>query len=237
MQTVFTTGCDRGLGLSLAKRFADDGWRVFAGSYLPDWHELTALTARYPDRITVVPLDIASDASVLAAKVAVQVQTQTVDMVVNNAAISSQMKDSGIRDPQDDEDLMRLFNVNTLGALRVTQAFLPLMRESTLKRLCFVSSEAGSIARSQRTNWYGYCMSKAALNRGVLHLFQILRPDDYTFRLFHPGWMRTYMSGTRNEKAELEPDEVATLAHSYFLAPTDEDRLILRDWQGQEWPW
>lgn len=236
MRTTFITGCDRGLGLSLATHFAQQGWRVFAGSYLPDWPQLAQIAGQYPDRIHILPLDIASDTSVEAAAKAIAVQTPTADLVINNAAISSPLNDRGIHDGLDYDDILRLFEVNTLGALRVTTALLPLLENSTLKRLCYVSSEAGSVTRCQRVAWYGYCMSKTALNQGVRHFYNKLHPEGYTFRLLHPGWMRTYMSGTRNEKAELEPDEVAVAAYEYFVGEQDEDHLVMRDWQGNEWP-
>lgn len=237
-RTALVTGSDRGLGLSITRRLAASGWRVFASSYLPDWQELTTLAAAYPDHITLVGLDIASDASVRAARETVAAQTDRIDLIVNNAAVSSPLKERSIREPQAYDELMRLFDVNALGALRVVQEFLPLTAPSDLKRLCFVSSEAGSISRCTRTTWYSYCMSKAALNQGVKTLFNALYPAGYTFRLFHPGWMRTYMSGEKNDKAELEPDDVAAAALAYFThSLADEDRLVMRDWSGREWPW
>jgi hypothetical protein len=90
-------------------------------------------------------------------------------------------------------------------------------------------------------------MSKAALNMGVKIMFNALRPEGYTFRLYHPGWMRSYMSGTKNPDADLEPEEAAVPALAYFLQDfgpdpqfpgrSGEDRLALRDWRGDEWPW
>jgi NAD(P)-dependent dehydrogenase (short-subunit alcohol dehydrogenase family) len=143
-----------------------------------------------------------------------------------------------ISEPQNYAEMHRLFDVNSLGPLRVVEAFLPLTKGSTLKRLCFVSSEAGSISRAERTAWYSYCMSKAALNMGIKILFNHLRPEGYTFRVYHPGWMRSYMSGKKNLEATLEPEEAAGYAIPIFLEPReDEDRLVLVDYQGQEWPW
>jgi NAD(P)-dependent dehydrogenase (short-subunit alcohol dehydrogenase family) len=122
--------------------------------------------------------------------------------------------------------------------LHVVEAFLPLTAQSALKRLCFVSSEAGSISRAEHTSWYSYCMSKAALNMGIKILFNHLRPEGYTFRVYHPGWVRSYMSGKKNLEATLEPEEAASYAISIFLGPReDEDRLVLVDYQGQEWTW
>ncbi len=64
-----------------------------------------------------------------------------------------------------------------------------------MKRLCFVSSEAGSITVAHRKDGYAYCMSKASLNMAVKLMFNELRPQGYTFRLYHPGWVNSYMGG------------------------------------------
>ncbi|WP_197035551.1 SDR family NAD(P)-dependent oxidoreductase [Paenibacillus sp. UNC451MF] len=245
VQTALVTGADRGLGLSLTKQLAERGWRVFAGSYLPDWPELTELSALYGDSITIVNLDIASDESVQQALGKVKLHAAHLDAVIHNAGVSSPLNDRTIKQNPDYDDMLRVYNVNAVGMLRVTSAFLPLTNAGELKRLCIVSSEAGSISRSRRESWYGYCMSKAALNMGVKLLFNILQPQGYTFRLFHPGWMKTYMSGHKNTIAELEPDDVAASALSYFLHPrlandtgeVNEGTLTMRDWKGNDWPW
>ena len=257
--TAFVTGADRGLGLALTARLLSKGWRVFAGQYLGGelnrlaWPELAALAAQYPDgSLTPVPLDVADETSVRAAAQKVGTHTDRVDVLINNAGVSSPHAQP-IREPQNYDEMHRLYNVNALGPLRVVEAFLPLTGASKMKRLCFVSSEAGSINRCERTSWYGYCMSKAALNMAVKLLFNRLRPEGYTFRVYHPGWLRSYMGGSKNTKADAdvfhppEPEEAAVPALAYFLrdrgrdphqpARSDEDRLVMRDWLGREWPW
>jgi NAD(P)-dependent dehydrogenase (short-subunit alcohol dehydrogenase family) len=108
----------------------------------------------------------------------------------------------------------------------------------SLKRLCFVSSEAGSIARAKRTAWFGYVMSKAALNMEARILFNALHPEGYTFRVYHPGWIRSYMGGTKATEGTFEPEEAAARAIPIFLGPReDEDRLVMVDFEGNEWPW
>ncbi|CAM3553359.1 MULTISPECIES: SDR family NAD(P)-dependent oxidoreductase [Saccharibacillus] len=241
------TGADRGLGYALAEGLLERGWRVFAGSYLPHWPQLAELRERYPDLLVILPLDVSSDASLQAAAAAVEERTRSIDLLINNAGVITDKNEDAIRVPQDYEEIIRLYQVNSLGPVRTSEAFLPLLEHGELKRLCYVSSEAGSIGKAERTAWFAYCMSKAALNRGIRHLFGRLRPDGYTFRLYHPGWMRTYMSGERNAEAELEPSESAAPALDYFLGSTlpwddkahaiDEDELVMRDWQGREWPW
>jgi NAD(P)-dependent dehydrogenase (short-subunit alcohol dehydrogenase family) len=237
-QFALVTGADRGLGLALSAGLLARGWQVFAGQYMPAWPELGALAVKYPQALHILPLDVSSIDSAKAAAQAVAKQADAIDLLINNAGVTSPKMTQPITEPQDYAEMHRLFDVNALGPLRVVEAFLPLTANSALKRLCFVSSEAGSISRAERTAWYSYCMSKAALNMGIKILFNHLRPEGYTFRVYHPGWVRSYMGGEKNLEATLEPEEAADYAIPIFLGPReDEDRLALVDYQGQEWPW
>ncbi|HHX64140.1 MAG TPA: SDR family oxidoreductase [Chloroflexi bacterium] len=242
------TGADRGLGHAMAAGLLEKGWCVFAGRYMPDWPELDTLAERYPQRLHIMPLDVTSVESVRAAAKVVAEAAGHVDLLINNAGINLASSFRALGEaPQDYDNMHRMYDVNALGPLRVVEAFLPLMARGTMKRLCFVSSEAGSINRCERDGWYGYCTSKAALNMAVKILHNRLRPEGYSFRLYHPGWMRSYMRGVKSEVGDLEPEEAAVPALTYFLrdrggdphVPTrhDEDRLVLRDWLGREWPW
>jgi NAD(P)-dependent dehydrogenase (short-subunit alcohol dehydrogenase family) len=237
--TVFLTGADRGLGFSLCTRLLEKGCQVFAGQYMPAWPELAALAKQNPRSLHIIPLDVTSPDSIRGAAESVEQVAGSLDMLINNAGVFSASVFRSIREPQDYAEMQRLYDVNTLGPLRVVEAFLPLLDRGGLKRLCFVSSEAGSIGASDRTAWYGYCMSKAALNMGVRILFNHLRPEGYTFRLYHPGWVRSYMHGDKkNMEATLEPAEAAAQAVPFFLDPlTDEDHLALIDNEGNEWEW
>jgi NAD(P)-dependent dehydrogenase (short-subunit alcohol dehydrogenase family) len=205
---------------------------------MPAWPELASLATQYTSLLSLVPVDVSSLESVLGAAQSVRLADARLDLLVNNAGVASPTSNRSIRDGLDYAELHRLYDVNAAGPLRVVEAFLPLMDASSLKRLCFISSEAGSIERSQRTAWYGYCMSKAALNMGVKNLFNHLRPEGYTFRVYHPGWVRSYMGGKKNTQADMEPEEAAAKALPIFLeALPDEDRLVMVDYQGNFWPW
>ncbi|MBN1409718.1 MAG: SDR family NAD(P)-dependent oxidoreductase [Spirochaetales bacterium] len=241
--TAFITGADRGLGLALTARLLELGWHVFAGRYLEDWHELDDLKNRFGEALSVVPLDVSSEESVEAAAGKVKKTSVGIDLLVNNAGASSPSLSLSIRDGLDYGEMLRLYKINAMGPLRMVEAFLPLMDKSRLKRLCFVSSEAGSIEKSGRKEWFCYCMSKAALNMGIKNLFNALRPEGYTFRVYHPGWIRSYLSGVKNLKADLEPEEAAVPAVNFFLNDLlrgqshDEDKLVLYDYHGAVWPW
>lgn len=237
-QTTFVTGADRGLGFALCEGLLQRGWQVFAGQHRPSWPQLSALANQFPDTLHIVPLEVRSIESTHAAAQAVAAMTDHIDLLINNAGVLSATASRSIRESLDYIEMQRVYDVNAVGPLRVVDTFLRLTDRSTLKRLCFVSSEAGSISRTQRTGWYGYCMSKAALNMATHILFNHLRPQGYTFRLYHPGWIRSYMSGVKSTEGDLEPEEAAVPALAYFLdARVDEDVLVMRDWQGREWPW
>ncbi len=239
MQPIaFITGADRGLGFALCGGLLERGWRVFGGQYMPDWPDLAALAERFPETLHAVPLDVTSVESAQAAAQAVAGMADRVDLLVNNAGVISPTVERAVGEGLDYAEMHREFDGNALGPLRVVEAFLPLTEQSTMKRLCFVSSEAGSITRCERRAWYGYCMSKAALNMAVKITFNHLRPEGYTFRVYHPGWMRSYMHGSKNMEADLEPEEAAAMALPFFLEEReDEDSLALIDFQGQAWPW
>lgn len=234
---AFVTGADRGLGFSLCEELLKQGWKVYAGQYNPAWPHLDNLAGQNPGQLHIIPLDVSSSDSVQAAANLVANTADHVDLLINNAGVLTPTSRLTVREALNYPEMTRLYETNSLGPLRVVEAFLPLTDHGSLKRLCFVSSEAGSIGKTRRTGWYGYCMSKTALNMAVKLIFNQLRPQGYSFRLYHPGWMRTFMSGQKDMSADMEPEEVAEKAVTIFLRKRNEDRLVLIDDQGHTWPW
>ena len=233
-RTALVTGADRGLGFALSKGLLERGWHVFAGQYMPDWPELAALAGRLSERLDVIPLDVRSIESARAAAQVVAQHTDHLDLLISNAGIGGGHQE--LREGLDARAIHRAYDVNALGAIRIVEAFLPLT-DRGMRRLAFVSSEAGSIAMAHRQGGFAYGMSKAALNMAVRLMFNYLRPEGYTFRLYYPGWIRSYMSGAKSTMGDMEPDEAAAKAIPFFLEPRDdEDRLTLIGYQGEEWP-
>ena len=230
VEQAFITGADRGVGFALCEQFAMRGYQVLAGQYMPEWKALEGLREKYPDQVTCIALDVGNTESVKDAVRRTADICGKVDILVNCAGI--------IRDDTR-EGFRSTLNTNTVGTLRVTELFLPLM-ENGKKRLCFFSSEAGSMSMLHRTGDgdSSYCTSKAALNMCVRLLFNELQPKGYTFRLYHPGWVRSYMAG--DEKAvrgRYEPEESAQAAYRQFTSSRGyEDALIMTDIKGELWP-
>jgi len=234
MRNCVITGADRGVGSALTAEMLSRGLRVFAGQYMPEWPELDALKEKYGDQLTILPLDVSKTESVFAMAKAVAEYTDTVDMVINVAGISG--RDPELGNAPDIANMVRVFQTNSVGPMRMVNAFLPLMEKGE-KRLAFVSSEAGSIACDTRGGYVSYPMSKTALNSAVKLMFNDLQPKGFKFRLYHPGWVRSYMSGKKSTMGTVEPEETAIPLANQILEDRDwEDSLILLDNEGRAWP-
>ena len=226
-KSVFVTGADRGIGLAICREFLKNGWHVIAGQYMDAWTELSDLKKEDPN-LDIVSLNVSDQESVAEAVRQTKTLTGHLDMLVNVAGIIIRREDS--------EAVSAMLSVNAVGPLRVTQAFLPLM-ETGDRRLCFVSSEAGSISLAHRKEEYGYGLSKSALNMSVRMLFNSLREDGFTFRLYHPGWVNSFMETTsKSTIAPYEPEDTARTAYRSFTSDRlCEDVLVMTDINDRTW--
>jgi NAD(P)-dependent dehydrogenase (short-subunit alcohol dehydrogenase family) len=194
-ETVLITGANRGLGLSLAAQFLEEGFRVFAGTR-SQARALDALVERFPQAACVLTLDVTDMASVRRSARWVLEQAGGLDILINNAAIFPAEGTLALEQLDlEDGHLERTLDVNALGPLRVMQQFLPLLRQGQRKLIINVSSEAGSIADSCRKSQFAYCMSKSALNMQSKLLQNALGPEGFHVLAVHPGWMQTDMGG------------------------------------------
>jgi NAD(P)-dependent dehydrogenase (short-subunit alcohol dehydrogenase family) len=188
MATWMVTGANRGIGLELTRQLSARGDHVFAGCRAPgEAADLNKLTAG--GRVTVIALDVRSDDSVRAAAASV---SQPVDVLVNNAGIY------GPRSGQEALDMdfgafAEVLDVNTLGPLRVAQAFLPHV-ERAKGRIVTITSQMGSLAGTHAGS-LAYRASKAAVNKVMLGFADAVRAKGIPVLQMHPGWVRTDMGG------------------------------------------
>ena len=238
MKYALVTGCDHGLGLSLASQLLGRGYRVAACRLNREETQIDALAKEHPDQLSVFSVDIGRDGDVRALCEAVGRTFPCLDLVINCAGIL------GVMDPGPDGELdydlmLRVFNVNALGTLRVSTGLLPLLRRGRDKTVVNISSEAGSIADCWRTGWFGYCMSKAANNMQGALLHNTLRQEGGQVIQIHPGHVATYMRGHLDETAALTPEASARNVLSAVLdtpRPVRERPWFL-DHLGREMPW
>lgn len=221
------TGANRGIGLEFVKQLTERGEEVDAAARDPDdAAELRALV-RPGVRLRVHRLDVVDDASVHAFAEALP--AGPVDVLVNNAGVS------GVKggEPIDPEDILRVFDVNAVGTLRVVRALLPRLRAGKTRKIVNLTSQLGSIAEASGGR-YAYRLSKAALNMATRLLAEDLRGEGFLTVALHPGWVQTRMGGSA---APVPPEQSirGMLRIVDGLKPEQSGRVF--DFQGRELPW
>jgi len=234
---ALVTGCDHGVGLSLAAQLSDRGYLV-AACRLDDQETQIESLAAQRQNIRVFDVDISLDESVAALCRAVEAAFPALDLVINNAGILGRME-SGPDEALDFALMQRVINVNAVGTLRVTTGLLPLLRKGTDKTVVNISSEAGSIADCERVGWFGYCMSKAANNMQGALIHNTLRREGGRVFQVHPGHVATFMRGHLDTTARITPEVSASGILRTVLDTPHEvgERPLYLDYTGKELPW
>jgi len=193
MPTILVTGSNRGLGLEWVHQYAQDGWRVHASCRHPaEAGELRGLTKRYPN-ISIHRLDTTRQDEIQA--LASELREQAVDVLINNAGVYLEKFDDALSARLSYDDWLHTFKVNTLGAVRMTEAFADHVARSERRLIVAISSHMGSIAEISEPGSYYYRSSKAALNAAMKGLAVELRRRGVGVLLLHPGWVQTRMGG------------------------------------------
>lgn len=204
-KNVLITGASRGLGYALALQYLKNGYTVYACARNIEGSKLASLKEEFSNDLHIIQMDVAISSSVQEAALLVKKYCNKLDVIINNAGIHPK----GTLDILEDVNLdnaLEVYNVNSVGALRVAKEFLDLLQNGEDKILLNISSEAGSISSCPRSKEFHYCMSKAAMNMGSMLLQNYLKERGIKVLAVHPGWIRTDMGGSN---ADLDPLEAA----------------------------
>jgi NAD(P)-dependent dehydrogenase (short-subunit alcohol dehydrogenase family) len=216
MPSIMITSANRGLGLEFVRQYAADGWRIFAACRSPDaaddLHKLTRTGS-----VTVFPMDVTDLSSVRHA--AASLNGEPIDVLLNSAGIVGK---PGQRTGHIDyESWEQVLNVNTMGPLRVTEAFVEHVARSERKLIVTITSGLGSLTDNTSGGSIPYRSSKAAVNMAMRSAAVDLAPRGIACVLVNPGWVKTDMGGpgaplTPTESVAALKSLIATfgLAHS-----------------------
>ncbi|MBT8125324.1 MAG: SDR family oxidoreductase [Gammaproteobacteria bacterium] len=192
MQSILITGCNRGLGLEWVRLYAQQGWQVFATCRNPNKaNELHSIAKKY-NNVIIYQLDVTNHNETVA--LAKELSVYAIDILINNAGVYLDKNNSSIGS-LDYKSWEETFRVNTLGPIRVSEAFLQHITASEKRLIVNISSHMGSIADIQTTGSYYYRSSKAALNAAMKSLSIELRSKNIGVLLLHPGWVQTDLGG------------------------------------------
>jgi NAD(P)-dependent dehydrogenase (short-subunit alcohol dehydrogenase family) len=194
-QTILITGANRGIGLALVAELLKGGHQVFATTRdMERSAELETLCKRHPGKGHIVELAVTEEASLKTALKAVSESAESLDVLVNNAAVFPEEGDESIFDMRL-EDFREAFETNVLGVIQVTRTFFPLLEKGTLPRIVNISSGAGSVASKEDFGYYAYAASKAALNMVTRGMAAEFRHRNICVVAMTPGWVKTDMGG------------------------------------------
>jgi len=231
MPVVLITGANRGLGLEFARQYQADGWRIFAACRDPNSaSELQQLAKHGSGKLTVLPMDVTDAASV--RKAAAQLEDVALDLVINNAGIIGV---SGQRAGNVDyASWARVLDVNTMGPLRVLEAFIEHIARSERRLVVTITSGMGSIGDNTTGGSIAYRASKAAANMVMRSAAIDLAPRRIICVVVNPGWVKTDMGGPG---ATLTPLESVTALRRLIetLGPGNSGKFYHYD--GSEYPW
>lgn len=243
-------GASRGIGLEFARQCLAQSrvGHVFATCRDPAGaHDLTALAAAFVDRLTILPLDVADEMSVVATAAALRDKVSRLHLVVNCAGVlhddaTGMRPEKKLADVRADV-LARAFAINAIGPLLVARHFEPLLAHTDRAVFASLSARVGSIEDNRLGGWYAYRASKAAQNmytRTLAIEWARSRRNVICIAL-HPGTTDTDLS--RPFQANVPADKlfgvdyaVAQMLHVIDrLQPADTGQFFA--WDGARIPW
>ena len=179
------TGSSTGLGRALAQAVLERGYHLVATARQPE--QLKELSDRYPDRVTTIALDVTNAQSIQQAVEAALNAYNRIDVLVNNAGYGT----VGAIQEVNDDDIRRQFDTNLFGAINVTRAVLPTLREQRSGHILNISSANGISAFAGVGI---YSATKFALEAISEALAQEVKPLGIKVTIIEPGSSRTNFS-------------------------------------------
>jgi NAD(P)-dependent dehydrogenase (short-subunit alcohol dehydrogenase family) len=214
------TGANRGIGLSLCKELAARGRDVIAVCRRPS-PALEALGTRIESGV-----ELTSDRSV--GRLAQRLEGVLLDELVCCAGI---LREDGLADVVF-EDVRAQLEVNALAPLRTVRALSDNLRRGS--KVALITSRMGSIADNGSGGYYGYRMSKAALNAAGMSLARDLSAAGVAVAILHPGYVRTEMT---DHQGNVGPEQAARQLVDRIEALTLDTSGTFWHANGEVLPW
>ncbi|SHN41876.1 SDR family oxidoreductase [Chitinophaga sp. CF418] len=225
MKSALVTGANKGIGFEVAKILAQQGFFVYLGSRNPanGSTAVEKLKAEGLSNIEAVQLDVTDQKSVDAARKTIGEKNGVLDVLVNNAGIAGGFEQSALESGAD--QYQAVYDTNVFGVVRVTQAFIDLLKKSPEPRIVNVSTSMGSLtlaadiySDNYPKRYVVYQSSKSALNMYTVNLAYELRNTSFKVNAVCPGWTQTDFT---NHQGTSTPAEAGQRIAKYALIGQD----------------
>ena len=213
--TALITGANKGIGFEVARQLGQRGFTVWLGCR-DEGRGNQAGSALLAEGIQarLLLLDVEKADDILAAARRFGEQNERLDVLVNNAGMHFGPPPAAYEEPL--EQVEAIFRVNVFGVLRVTQAFVPYLKQSPAGRIVMMTSGLGSIGETmnpQSENWpvgfAGYSASKTALNMFTVKLAKELESFGIKVNAADPGLTATDLTGQAGSRTPKDAARVA----------------------------
>ncbi len=204
MKFALVTGANKSIGFEVARQLAQQGIYVYLGSRNIEngVEAVDKLKAQGLKNAAAIQLDITNDESVTKARKEIGKKTKVLDILVNNAGIYGGYPQTALDATID--QFKATYDANVYGVVRVTQAFIDLLKKSEAPRIVNVSSSQGSITlhSDPAYKYYDYkgvvyLSSKSALNMYTVVLAYELKNTNFKINAVCPGYTKTDFNGHR----------------------------------------
>jgi NAD(P)-dependent dehydrogenase (short-subunit alcohol dehydrogenase family) len=200
-KSVLITGANKSIGFETARQLGKLGYRIWLGSR--DSARGSAAVeqlAREGLDARILAIDVTRDDSVQAAAARVQTEDGKLDVLINNAGVIGGGPTPPSQQPL--SDIRHVYETNVFGAMRVTQAFVPLLKAAGSANIVMLSSGLGSLSwlsdpayQFYEMNLLGYNSSKSALNAVTVAFAKELAAFGIKVNSADPGYTATDMNG------------------------------------------
>lgn len=245
MKSALITGANRSIGLETAKQLSQQGLFVYLGTrdLKKGQSVVEELKKEGFQNLQAIQIDVTNSDSILEAKNIVEKEQNKLDILINNAGISKGFPENVLTTSI--SDIQEVFDTNYYGTIRVTQAFMELLKKSDQPRISNITSGLGSLNLHSDPSWKyynvklaSYFPSKALLNTYTILLAYELQDSPFKVNAIDPGYTATDFNqhsgpGTVEDAAAfivkhtLTPDNAPT---GKFFSKDIEDEAEVSPW-------
>ena len=239
-KTVLITGSNRGIGLELARQYAEQGWTVIATSRTPhDDEDLKSLETEY-DNLRIEALDV-NDFTAIDA-LAKKLDGTPIDVLLNNAGILGGGRDVQSIGNIDFESMAQVYLTNAMAPMKMAEAFLEHVAASEERKIGVITSGTASLTNVRESPFYQplylYRMSKTAINMGYRALSLEVKDRGIWVGILAPGVVETRLlqqAGYGGRGMTTEESVTGVIRNIENLGPETTGQYII--YSGETLPW